>query len=167
MDKHTVELWKKIPGTKGIYEASTHGRIRSLKFGRTRIMKAFRVGVVGNQYLAVDIDNKARKVHRLVCETFIGPSGKKQANHRDGNKINNSLENLEWVTPSENVRHAYQTGLVGSKRGEANGHAKLCTDDVLFIRSSTDSLSAMGERFGITTTQVWNIRTRKQWKHVA
>ena len=68
-------------------------------------------------YLGVQLYNHGeaqhKRIHRLVAEAFIpNPDNKPDINHKDGNKHNNSVDNLEWVNKSENMRHAYQTGLV-------------------------------------------------------
>ena len=88
------------------YEVSDLGNIRNKKTGTIR-KQTFRRG-----YTKIRINNKDEAVHRLVAETFIeGDHRGKEVNHIDGNKSNNSLSNLEWVTTSENIKHAFRTGL--------------------------------------------------------
>ncbi len=104
-----MEIWKDIKGWEGVYQISNHGRLRSFKKepgGRILSIKNAK-----GDYLAVILQNKTRKrhvrIHVLVAEAFIPrPPDKKEVNHKDGNKQNNKVSNLEWVTPSENVRHA-------------------------------------------------------------
>ncbi len=121
-------IWKSVPAFEGIYEVSNYGEIRSLprivseindgKLCRYSIKgKIVNLNLAGRGHLQVVLRNKDTKkyeyVHRLVALAFIGlPEGeRKLVNHKDGNKINNMVENLEWVTYSENMRHAYATGL--------------------------------------------------------
>ena len=87
--------------------------------------------------MAFDISNNGKRqrrlVHRLVAEFFIpNPLNKPQVNHRDGIKFNNFVENLEWVTQSENERHAVATGL--KKSGEDNYLASLTDEQVRWMR---------------------------------
>ena len=101
-----MEIWKDIPGYEGLYQASTSGEIKSL-FRYNKILKQ----TVGkNGYKAVELfKNKKGKrfsVHRLIALTFIpNPYNKPQINHIDENKVNNNIENLEWVTAEENLKH--------------------------------------------------------------
>ncbi|MFL2104164.1 NUMOD4 motif-containing HNH endonuclease [Mycobacteroides abscessus] len=110
-----AEVWRPVEGYKA-YEVSSFGRVRSKGF----IMNngAFRKGIIlkpypdPKGYLKVDIHRNIKKVHRLVAQAFIENSmNKPQVNHKDGDKSNNHIDNLEWMTNSENTQHAWDTGL--------------------------------------------------------
>lgn len=114
-----MEKWKEIPFTNGEYLASESGKIRTSKTGR--ILRAC-VDQRGYERVCLFKTNREKryKVHRLVAMTFIpNPDNKPQVNHIDGNKRNNSVSNLEWVTGEENVHHARNNGL-------SDGHKKFC-----------------------------------------
>jgi hypothetical protein len=111
------DIWKDIPGYEGHYQASTSGKIRSTKFfrhnGVTRELKQQHT-YDGYCRVALTIKNvqKSVTVHILVAKTFIpNPENKSQVNHIDGNKDNNSVSNLEWVTPKQNIQHSIKLGL--------------------------------------------------------
>lgn len=107
------ELWKDIQGYEGLYQVSNTGKIKSLHLGKNRILRS-----TPNScgYHKVELyKNKKSKVfyvHRIVAMSFIDNTyGKPQINHIDGNKNNNSVSNLEWVTASENQKHALKNNL--------------------------------------------------------
>ena len=107
-----MEIWKDIPSASR-YEASTEGRIR-LK-SNSKILKQFGSKAYGHGYvccrIVFDSGKKTnRLVHRLIALTFLS-NEKEHVNHKNGIKNDNRLINLEWVTPSENLQHAYDTGL--------------------------------------------------------
>ena len=118
------EVWKPICGYEGIYEVSNHGNIRSLDridfAGRHLKGKLFSTKAKGNYITCVLTkygEHQTFRIHQLVAETFIpNPDGKQCVNHKDGNKQNNHVSNLEWCTHSENNRHAFRTGLSKPKR---------------------------------------------------
>lgn len=105
-----AESWKSIDGFDN-YAVSDDGRVINKKRGIEKALKIDRYGY-GNVALYRDGKEYHRKVHRLVAEAYIENDGNKpQVNHIDGNKLNNNVDNLEWVTCSENMKHAYETGL--------------------------------------------------------
>lgn len=165
---------KKIAGYEN-YTITDEGVIYSEK--RNRYPGGFlRPTKTENGYLRVklknDHENKSYYVHRLVAMAFIpNPDNKKCVNHKDGNKENNCVDNLEWCTYSENMKHAVAHGLNHNPdtKGENHPSHKLSAVDVVEIRR----LSAQGvmakdiaKKYGITTEQVYNIRNFKQWKSV-
>lgn len=102
-----METWKAIPGYEGLYEVSDQGRVKSLWYGQTRIMKPEKQGC---GYLRVmlckDGQRKMLLVHRLVAEAFIpNPNNLKTVNHKDENKENNTVSNLEWMTMRDNLNY--------------------------------------------------------------
>ncbi|MEF3309335.1 NUMOD4 domain-containing protein [Paenibacillus sp. GYB004] len=105
-----LEIWRDILGMEGLYQVSNTGKIRSFKQSKTGKILSIR-NKTGWYLTIILIDQKnqrlTRRVHRLVAEAFIpNPAGKPEVNHLDGNKQNNHVENLEWVSASENVQHA-------------------------------------------------------------
>jgi len=113
-----LEYWRKIPSFP-VYSASNYGRIRN--DGTGRIMR-FQVNTRGYLSLTLRRDNRqeTQMVHRLVAEAFLGGIHPGlDVNHIDGDKTNNCIENLEWCTREENVRHAVRTGLRPGPRRRA------------------------------------------------
>lgn len=102
-----------------------------------------------------------RNVHSLVAEVFIGPRPEgMQVNHKDGNRYNNSVENLEYVTPSENIRHRYY--VLKCKRAN-----KLTIDQVRTIRREIEhgeKTRTLAEKYGVSRGCIEGIRHKKTWK---
>jgi hypothetical protein len=132
------EKWLPVPGFVGIYEVSSFGRVKAVaqtlprdKKGRPRgrVEKIFRLSPGSNGYFTVNLTpapyvRVCFTVHSLVLTVFVCPRPTGMiCNHIDGIKTNNRVENLEWVTYSENIRHAYGMGLRipnGKKHGSKN-----------------------------------------------
>lgn len=111
-----MEIWKDIPGYEGLYQASTMGRIRSLKYRKTQETKVLSEWCDGRGYKKVELKDKAFSVHRLIALTFIPNKYKKSTvNHKNEKKYDNRVENLEWMTNAENHNYGSRNKLVGDK----------------------------------------------------
>lgn len=120
-EKAFCEEWRPIKGYEGLYEISNRGNIK--RCGRLLKLSAW------NKYKVIrlrkDGNSKTQYVHRLVAQTFIpNPENKGYVNHIDCNKMNNSIENLEWCTRQENERHAWEHGCKEKIRDCARENAK-------------------------------------------
>ena len=122
-----------------------------------------RVGLMTSQ------GRKFFMVHRLVMEAFspIKNSLNLQVNHKDGNKENNNINNLQWVTNMENMQHAIKNNLAKKARGQDVGGVKLTEKDVLeicdLLKSGTDSLAQIGNKYGVSKHCIFDIKRKKSW----
>lgn len=161
----------------GKYSVTRDGRVfsragyRSLTTSRREI-KAY---VHKKGYAQVMLTGQQSKefccrVHQLVWLFFHGRySPTKQINHIDGVKLNNRISNLELVTASENMQHAYRFGLLPHQTGENHGSSKLTEAAVLDIRKRSlagEKLRELADRFGVTQSNVSYILKRHTWKNV-
>jgi len=123
----------------------------------------------GYNYVRLYKDGKQYKfyVARLVASMYIeNPDNKKEVNHIDGDKNNNDVSNLEWVTPSENCLHRERTGLGKNCKGENARNSKHTQLDVDYIRKLYDngvSVKDISVSTGFRYDWVWRITKRKQW----
>ena len=171
-----VVIAKDVPGYEGLYMALSDGRIWSYASQTYLTPMTDQKG-----YKAVKLYKKGEwkqiKVHRVVLSTFVHqPPGKDQINHIDGVKDNNSLNNLEWVTGKENMRHAFDNGLEKGKRGEEHNMAKLKNEDVITIRQLYASgITQTGKRYsqrqlakmyGVRQATIWGILHGVNWSHI-
>ena len=107
------EVWKPIDGTDGKYEVSNFGRVRTN--GKRPGLLTLTKQPSGYRYAMIALSNGKQRncrVHRLVAQYFLpNPDNMNEVNHKDGNKDNNHVSNLEWCTRSNNVKHSFDTGL--------------------------------------------------------
>jgi hypothetical protein len=109
---------------------------------------------------------KAVLTNRAVALRFLpNPENAPQVNHKDGDKENNALTNLEWCSASENEKHAHGTGLK-SGRGSANSNAKLTAGDVTAIRAAAAHPAELAETYGVSRSTIINIKAGRTWRHV-
>jgi hypothetical protein len=151
------------------YEININGIIR--KISNKRIKSQY---ISSNGYYMIsarnEVKSKPYRVHRLLAETFIpNLENKPHVNHKDGNKLNNNITNLEWVTHKENMQHAFKNGLANNT-GEKNGMSKLTIEEVAIIkRMLLDGVSQqkIANHIGnISRSAILNIKIRNQWKDV-
>lgn len=178
------ETWVSAKNFESYYEVSNLGRVRRLprKSRNSRNHNSFKN--YGLKLLSLKCSNSKRyitcklsvngiissiQLHRLVLESF-NPINKlsMEVNHIDGNKHNNSLSNLEWVTSKENKIHAVAIGLNNPPRGENNGKSKVTSDDVIYIkkllRSKEKTHKEISELTGASLKMISDINTGRTWR---
>lgn len=170
----TPENWRPVVGYEGWYEVSDQGRVRRIAQGpSTRPGRILRQADNGRGYLALSLSRNHRTrrclVHRLVLAAFVGPApAGHECNHKDGDKTNNHLSNLEWLTSSGNRIHALATGLLVSAKGERAGGAKLTAEQVQEIRrlKGIEPTRIIAIRFRISAGYVRRLQRGLTWTHL-
>jgi len=173
-----METWKTITGYEGLYECSSHGRVRALprvvicKNGRAKTLqpRILTPHFNTNGYLWVYLNRDGKKrfwfIHRLVALTFVAnPDNKPFVNHKTGVKTDNVASLLEWSTRKENVAHAFATGLM-SHAGEKNSQSKLTLEGVREIRRLFGlgvSRMALAEQFNISYSRIRDVVNNACW----
>jgi hypothetical protein len=168
--------WVDVPGLEMLYGANRDGKIFSK---RARRVVRQHLGKGGYMLISTRIGGRAGKtmcfkVHRLIALTFNGAvEGKNVVNHKDGVKTNNRADNLEWCTPAENSRHAYETGLASGPAGERMPNAKLTDRMVRTIRERyvprcrKNGARAISRDLGISHVVIIGAIAGSRWAHVA
>ena len=133
------------------YQVSTLGRVFSMK--RDKILKPYK----SRGYCLVDLGTRKIKrcavyVHRLVAETFIpNPENKEEVNHKNSRRDDNRVENLEWVTPKENVRHSYEFGFARFRNNNRDKQREACSQPIVCVETGIkyDSISDASRKLGL------------------
>ena len=148
------EVWKDIDGYEGLYQISNLGRVKSLARNEMfckrpeTILKPFLCGSGYQEIiLTKNAERKPKLIHRLVAEAFVpNTDGRREVNHKDGNKGNNVVANLEWVTPSENQKHSRKVL-----------NAQSFKRKVVCVESSVEyeSITEAADKNGLQSTLIW------------
>ena len=151
------------------YEIADDGTIRNRT---TMAIKSQYLGSTRYYFVTLHRDNangKPRRVHRLIAAAFIpNPHNKPEINHKDGNRTNNHISNLEWCTHPENMRHAFKTGLVNNT-GERNGQSKLIPWQVSAIKERLrhgESQYSIASDYPVSRSCILGIKIGRLWGHI-
>ena len=160
-----MEIWKAIPRAPQ-YLCSNFGNIKSLRY--LDILKGSK-NSCGYKRVQLGSSKNKHFVHRLVAECFIEAKSGTTVNHKDGNKDNNHVDNLEWCTIKNNNIHALQTGLRIPAKGESHAHSKLLESNVNAIILLLDqgiNCTQIGKQFFVDRKTISDIKNGKTWKHL-
>lgn len=161
-----MEIWRDIPDYEGIYQASSHGQIRTVegkvtsnkRYGarhwKSRVLKGRGSNPTTGKRVSLWKDGKSKDflVARLVALTFLGePKEGFTVNHKDGNRFNNMLENLEWVSLGDNIRHGFKTGLYPQKKITVS---RVCGGKNLSFRSMSQLSRFLGRSNGYASERL-------------
>jgi hypothetical protein len=175
-----MRIWKDVTDFEGFYKINDLGEVYSYdryvrcahnanRLIKGRKMKAY-LGKDGYLYylLTVNKTSKHYALHRLLAIHFIpNPHNKREVNHIDTNKLNNSLLNLEWATPKENIQHSIKAGTnTQCLPGENNPAAKLTKEKVLQIREMEGNHTDIAKHFNVSRRIIGFIKSKQRWAHV-
>lgn len=167
MSNELEENEKWIPGYEGRYSVNVHGEVFSHYFGK--IKRKPTIDRLGYETIALTKDNKrvCSSVHRTVASCFIeNPNKFKEVNHKDGDKLNNKLENLEWCSRKDNMKHAFKIGLINNLKGDKHPGAKLTEEQAIEIKFSGKSTRYFILKYNLDKSTINKIKNGTNWKHL-
>ncbi|MBS0219168.1 MAG: helix-turn-helix domain-containing protein [Proteobacteria bacterium] len=171
------EVWRPVFNHEGLYEVSSHGRIRSLpRHTRTGLLggKILQLAKSRNGYLRVVFSKDGvavrRSVHRVVLSAFDRlPLADEEARHLNGNKTENYLSNLAWGSRSANAYDRILHGTQYDNKGERHGNARLSNQqaaEIKRLRAKGDSLRSIARTFHVSEQTISRIANAKGWRHI-
>lgn len=156
------EIWRDVKEYEGLYKVSNNGRVKN-KNNKLLKLREDKYGYL-IAYLYKNGKMKCKKVHRLVADAFIkNKFNKSQVNHKDGNKKNNCVLNLEWCTNQENIRHCWENNLHKKKFGsQHDGARKILQYDLegKFIKEWGSIIEA-SNYYNTTINNIWSCLNKK------
>lgn len=168
------EVWAPFP-IKGYpdYTVSNYGRVKSMKKNSVKILKWRETYKNYYNVAPFKADQKTQKqfyIHRLVALAFIpNPNKYPQVNHKNCNKADNHVSNLEWCNDQFNKDHAKENGLIKYRKGEESHLSRLKEKDVLQIRDKFKNgytAKMLASQFGLKFRSIYDIVQRRCWKHI-
>lgn len=154
------EVWKDIVGYEGLYQVSTHGRIKVCRGRFKNRLRKIKVDRHGYECIAL-FKHGIRKdylVHRLVAEVFIpNPDNNPQVNHIDENPLNNCVYNLEWVTARENAKHGTRGYRIGLKQSRAVKVVDIATGEY----NKYNSMKEASDKLGLNMGSMYKVLSNK------
>ena len=167
-------VWRQIilPGEGSTnYEVSNKGDVR--RIGKDKILSKYvdRDGYLHSSIIRPNGKQYHPGIHRFVGLAFIpNPENKPEINHKDGNKQNNRVENLEWVTTQENIQHAFDTHLKEAVKGEDNSLSIYSEEQIRRVCELLEKkcrAKDISELVGVDRKYITDIKYGKRWRHIA
>ncbi|MFW5517303.1 MAG: NUMOD4 domain-containing protein [Segatella copri] len=168
------EIWKDIEGYEGLYQVSNFGRVRSLRH-LVKCRGGYRMHTgktltpcFDNNYFHVTLHKNGKRniqlIHRLVAGAFLtNTKNLPQVNHKDGNKLNNNVDNLEWCSTRENCLHAFRLGLNNPQITHYRGVKAFRCDNNSFV-GEFDSIHSAAKKLGLNVAHVCSV-LHGRYKH--
>ena len=163
------EHWKQARGHGLNYFVSNMGRLLTTRQYGSRIVAVMTPSLDPHGYYRTMLDGRTVKVHRIVAENWLeNPLGLPVVNHIDCNPTNNRVENLEWCTTSENILHAYRTGLEKKALGQKHHAAKMTDEQVRqfkweWAHDRKMSRKQYAEKLGVSEATIKDIIRGRSW----